>query len=37
MLLACDLKYLNNTVYNKLIGLCDEIGKMLNGLQRSLK
>ena len=37
LLLAHDLKYISNTVYNKLLELCDEIGKMLNGLQRSLK
>jgi len=37
LLLAHDLKYISNTVYNKLLKLCDEIGKMLNGLQRSLK
>ncbi|MCD6422533.1 MAG: four helix bundle protein [Elusimicrobia bacterium] len=37
LLLAHDLKYISNTVYNKLLELCDEIGKMLNGLQSSLK
>jgi len=36
LLLACDLKYLKESEYNKLVILSDEIGRMLYGFQKKL-
>lgn len=36
LLLAKDLKYLSNTKYQELFNLCEEVGRMLNGLIKSL-
>ncbi|MBU1887787.1 MAG: four helix bundle protein [Candidatus Omnitrophica bacterium] len=37
LLLSLDLKYLNNTEYERLLTLTDEVGKMLFGFQQKLK
>ena len=37
LILSKDLKYLDETNFMNLSSKCDEIGKMLSGLQKSLK
>ena len=37
LLLAKDLGYLSDTIYNKLIEDCREIGRMISGLVKHLK
>jgi len=36
ILLSKDLRYIDSKEYDKLIDMCDEVGKMLYGLQRKL-
>jgi len=37
LLIAVNLKYITSKRYQKLMPLCDEIGKMIHGLQASFK
>lgn len=36
MILSRDLGYIEGADFDKLMPLCEEVGKMLNGLQRKL-
>lgn len=37
LILSKDLNYLNNNKYERLVNLSDEIGRMLNGLSKTLR
>ena len=37
LLLARDLQYVESSIYNKTVNLTDEVGRLLNGLIKSLK
>jgi len=36
LILASDLGYITRDIFTELEGMCDEVGKMLNGLQKRL-